>query len=448
MRRPRVAACGPFPRRCGLQANVGRARPAQRWSTCPPEALTDEAGVHLVLRDSDSGVGPRRDGLPLSRIRIRCCTSRLSGELAEQPVSRWIAPEWRGAWNQEGLFREHPVGILLPSVLLIRAGVPAGQAAYIVNMLYQAAVIALIPLVAGAVVKGFEARTLAWVLQLLPVSFAYRIRGNQEHPLLMCFLALVYGTERARTSPAWALLMVVSFCGLVLVKGAFAMFALVGAALWLLVIPAPRGASNRWSWMGLVAAAAAAALMMAAYETVYVRTTGESFLDFYGSTRLGQSIQLGDPRLVPHALTNVGWYLLRLGWFAAPWSLVAFVVACDLATGSRTGANGGGLRGRECPGNRVGAVDDGRVHCRPQPGARARRAVHFSRLFHHGQRRRGGSHPRRAKRPPSRRPRRRVPLAPRLGLDGDIPAQLGEQPRQALSGRGHPTVTVPGDTQG
>ena len=68
-------------------------------------------------------------------------------------------------------------------------------------MLYQAAVIALIPLVAGAVVKGFEARTLAWVLQLLPVSFAYRIRGNQEHPLLMCFLALVYGTERARAPP-------------------------------------------------------------------------------------------------------------------------------------------------------------------------------------------------------------------------------------------------------
>src|SRR4029453_14302812 len=127
--------------------------------------------------------------------------ARLSGELAPQPPSRWIAPEWRGAWDQEGLFREHPAGILLPPVVLIRAGDPAAQAAYIVNMLYQGAVIALIPLVAGVVVKGFEARSLAWVLQLLPVSFAYRIRGNQEHPLLMCFLALVYGTHRARTSP-------------------------------------------------------------------------------------------------------------------------------------------------------------------------------------------------------------------------------------------------------
>jgi len=263
--------------------------------------------------------------------------ARLSGELAQQPPSRWIAPEWRGAWNQEGLFREHPAGILLPSVVLIRAGIPAGQAAYIVNLLYQVAVIALIPLVAGVVVKGFEARSLAWVLQLLPVSFAYRIRGNQEHPLLMCFLALVYSTHRARTSPAWVLLIVVAFCFLVLVKGAFATFALVGAALWLLVIPRPTGASDRWAWAGLAVALVAAALMMAGYEALYVRTTGESFLDFYRSTRLGQSIQFSDPRVVPHALTNVGWYLLRLAWFAAPWSLVAFAVA---AVWFKAGAQG------------------------------------------------------------------------------------------------------------
>ena len=253
--------------------------------------------------------------------------ARLSGELAEQPPSRWIAPEWRGAWNQEGLFREHPAGILLPSVLLIRAGVPAGQAAFIVNMLYQAAVIALIPLVAGVVVNGLESRSLAWILQLLPVSFVYRIRGNQEHPLLMCFLALIYGTHRARTNPWWMLLMVASFCFLVLVKGAFAMFALVGAALWLVVIPAPPGGSNRWAWSGLTAAVVAAALMLAGYEALYVRTTGESFLEFYRTTRLGGSMQLNDPRVVPHALANVVWYLTRLAWFAAPWSLVAFATA-------------------------------------------------------------------------------------------------------------------------
>ena len=37
-------------------------------------------------------------------------------------------------------------------------------------------------------------------------------------------------------------------------------------------------------------------------------------------------MQLTDPRVVPHALVNVGWYVLRLAWFAAPWSVLAFAV--------------------------------------------------------------------------------------------------------------------------
>jgi hypothetical protein len=143
----------------------------------------------------------------------------------------------------------------------------------------------------------------------------------------MCFLALIYGTHRARTNPAWVLLMAASFCFLVLVKGAFAMFALVGAAFWLLVVPAPTDRSSRWAWAGLALAVAAAALMMAGYEALYIRTTEESFLEFYRSTRLGGSIRLTDPRVVSHTLVNVGWYLLRLAWFAAPWSLAAFGVA-------------------------------------------------------------------------------------------------------------------------
>ena len=65
--------------------------------------------------------------------------------------------------------------------------------------------------------------------------------------------------------------------------------------------------------------------MMTGYEALYVRTTGESFLSL-PLDAAGQSIQLTDPRVVPHALVNAGWYLLRLAWFAAPWSLIAFAV--------------------------------------------------------------------------------------------------------------------------
>ena len=259
--------------------------------------------------------------------------ARLSGELARQPVSRWIAPEWNGAWNQQGLFREHPVGILLPSAALVRTGVPDGQAAYIVNMVYQAAVLALLPFVASVVMSGVEARSLGWLLQLLPVAFVYRIRGNQEQPVLMCFLALLYGTHRARSNPAWIVLMAAACCALVLIKGAFAMFALVSAALWLVLVRTSRDGTSKadlWAWAGLGVAVTAAGLMMLGYEALYVRTTGESFLEFYRSTRLGESMDLGDPRVVTHALANVVWYLLRLAWFAAPWSLVAFAVVYQL----------------------------------------------------------------------------------------------------------------------
>ena len=243
------------------------------------------------------------------------------------PVGRWIAPEWRGRWNANGPFREHPVGILVAPAAAIRLGVPAEQAAYIVNMLYQAAIILMIPLVAGIVVAGYEARALAWTLQLLPVAFAYRIRANQEHPVLLAFLAMLYATHRARTRPAWLLLTIAAFCFFVLVKGAFAMFALVGAALWLLIIPTPPGGSDRWAWLGLVLTVVAAALLVVGYESLYVRATGESFLDFYRTQRLGASISLVDPRVVAHAIANVGFYAIRLLWFAAPWSLFAVAAA-------------------------------------------------------------------------------------------------------------------------
>ncbi len=352
--------------------------------------------------------------------------ARLSGELAQEPPSRWIAPEWRGAWDHEGLFREHPVGILLPSVLLIRAGVPAGQAAYIVNMLYQAAVIALVPLVAGVLVRGLEARTLAWVLQLLPVAFVYRIRANQEHPLLMCFLAVIYATERARTHPRWIALTIVAFGFLVLVKGAFAMFTLVAAALWLLIVPAPAGAADRWAWTGLAAAALASLLMMTGYEALYVRTTGESFLEFYRSTRLGQSIQLTDPRVVPHALVNAGWYLLRLAWFAAPWSLACLRGRRPLAPRRGAGTCDGAVRGRQQSGHPVGRADNGGVHRRVESSARPRRAVHLPGVLRDRGGGSGDGDPDVRGRRPSGAAGRSVHLAAGRGLDGDVPSQSGQ----------------------
>jgi hypothetical protein len=224
------------------------------------------------------------------------------------------------------LFREHPVGILVVPAAGIRLGLPSEQAAYIVNMLYQVGIILLIPLVATLIATGLEARTLAWTLQLLPVAFAYRIRANQEHPVLLAFLVLLYATHRVRERPAWVALMVAAFGVIVMIKGLFAMFALVGAALWLIFIPAPVQGRDRWGWLGLTVTLVAAVLLVIGYEAAYVRTTGESFLEFYRTQRLGVSIRLTGSGVIWHSLRNIIFYVMRILWFAAPWSLLAVAV--------------------------------------------------------------------------------------------------------------------------
>jgi hypothetical protein len=139
----------------------------------------------------------------------------------------------------------------------------------------------------------------------------------------MAFVAILYATQRARTDAGWVLLVVAAFCFVLLVKGAFAMFALVAAALWLLLIPTPPGGSDRRAWAGLALTLLVAALLVVGYEAFYVRTTGESFLAFYRARRLGDSMSLSQPGVLRHSLVNVWFYVLRVLWFAAPWSLCA-----------------------------------------------------------------------------------------------------------------------------
>ena len=104
----------------------------------------------------------------------------MAADLSTRPVSQWLTPEWRGQWGNEGLFREHPVGIFLPSAALASLGYPAAQAAYLVNAVYQVLTLVLLQRLAAFYVPGAVARSLAWIIQLLPIAFAYRIRANHE----------------------------------------------------------------------------------------------------------------------------------------------------------------------------------------------------------------------------------------------------------------------------
>ena len=121
--------------------------------------------------------------------------ARIAADLSAKPMARWIAPEWPpGAYGQ-GYFREHPAGLFWPAALLARLGYPAPQAAFAANLLYQALTLVLLARLAASLAAEPEARALGWILQLLPLAFAYRVRANHEQPLVMCLAMALLGSS-------------------------------------------------------------------------------------------------------------------------------------------------------------------------------------------------------------------------------------------------------------
>ena len=98
----------------------------------------------------------------------------IAERLAQEPVRRWIAPEWWGFWPEAqmtGLFREHPAGVFLMSAALTLMGVPAAQGAYVIGV--GAGLVSLL-LMAGLIRKltdREDGRAALILLQLMPVAF-------------------------------------------------------------------------------------------------------------------------------------------------------------------------------------------------------------------------------------------------------------------------------------
>ena len=150
------------------------------------------------------------------------------------------------------------MGLLVPAALLASIGYPPEQAAYALNTLYQCATLVLVPRLAATLVSGFEARALAWLLQLLPIAFTYRVRANHEQALLLCLVVALVGTDWSRRHARFAVLTALGLVGMLLVKGTFAVFGpLLCAPGWSRAVairaagaawrgPAPVSLSQRW----------------------------------------------------------------------------------------------------------------------------------------------------------------------------------------------------------
>jgi 4-amino-4-deoxy-L-arabinose transferase-like glycosyltransferase len=249
------------------------------------------------------------------------------------PVSRWIAPEWWGLWGFEGLYREHPIGILIPPLILAKLGFPASQAPFLTNAIYQVLSLVIIQHIAAMVVAAVEARALSWMLQLIPIAFTYRIRANHEQAVLLLFFMALWSIEKSRKDARWTGLLVFSTAAAVLVKGVFAAWLFIGCATWLLIVrnDGYAGPSDRFrdrmrldrrAWVGLAISLVAVLGVIAGYESLYRQATHESFLAVYVPRQIGAAAVAKGPSYLAQKLSNLVFYGGRLLWFAFPGSLV------------------------------------------------------------------------------------------------------------------------------
>jgi 4-amino-4-deoxy-L-arabinose transferase-like glycosyltransferase len=260
----------------------------------------------------------------------------LSARLSEESPHRWIAPEWWGHWNSEGLFREHPVGVLLLPTILGALGIPGVQAAYIVGIATALLSLLILGHLIGRMTTSADGRLALVLLQLMPIAFIFRIRANHEYPMLLALLVMIVALDRVRMSWRWLLVPALALTAALLIKGVFVVILGLAAAIWIVGNPLR---SPGPAWRAIAACAIAAVVMIAVavgYDAVYLRETGERFWGPYWQRQLAPltlSAPLGEESAFLHHLY---FYLLRLLWHPAPWSF-ALVAAIWRARRSLAG---------------------------------------------------------------------------------------------------------------
>lgn len=251
----------------------------------------------------------------------------LSARLADGPVSHWIAPEWWGHWEMEGLFREHPAGVFAVPTVLGALGVPGVQAAYIVGIAAGLAALLIIGSLVARATSREEGRLALVLLQLMPMASIFRIRANHEYPMLVCLLVALAGFDAVRRSWRWVWLAPLALTAGLLVKGVFVVIPLLAAALWVLINPlrAPRSI-----WRAIGTGLASLALMVGValvYDRVYLHVTGETFWGPYWSRQLAP-LTIATPVEGGSTLgAHLWFYAVRMAWHPAPWSLALVAAA-------------------------------------------------------------------------------------------------------------------------
>jgi 4-amino-4-deoxy-L-arabinose transferase-like glycosyltransferase len=245
-----------------------------------------------------------------------------AARLAEEPVSRWIAPEWWGNWDHHGLFREHPVGVLLVPTLLASVGMPGVQAAYVIGIAAGLLAVLLTAALVARVTSVADGRAALVLLQLMPLAFIFRIRANHEYPMLVCLLVALIGIEAVRRSWRWVWITPLALCAAVLVKAAFVAVPLLAIGWWLFFNPTRATGSIARPLVALALSVVAIAAMSVGYDAIYTNVTGESFWGGYWARQMAPLSIGAQPGGQPGVMHHLGFYALRMAWHPAPWSLL------------------------------------------------------------------------------------------------------------------------------
>lgn len=251
----------------------------------------------------------------------------ISSRLAEEPASRWIAPQWWGFWDSSGLFREHPAGVFWLPTLLDRLGIPAMQGAYIQGIAAGLGSLLLIGVLVARVTNNADGRaSLVW-LQFMPVAFVFRIRANHEYPMLFCLVLALVAIDGVRRSWRWLPVLAAALTGALLIKGVFVLFILLSVGLWILLNPARVAGSMMRPIAGVAISLGVMALVALVYDRIYLSATGETFWGPYWRRQLSP-VTIATPFTSATSwLGHVAFYLSRLLWHPAPWSLALLFVA-------------------------------------------------------------------------------------------------------------------------
>ncbi len=253
--------------------------------------------------------------------------AQISARLAQGPADRWIAPEWWGFWDSEGLFREHPAGVFILPVLLGALGLPVEQAAYVVGVGAGALCLMLAGVLAGRVTTATDGRIAMLLLQLMPIAFIFRIRSNHEYLVLAALLGLLVSLDGLKRHWAWGIVVALTLVVGLLVKGVFVIFLLAAAALWILFDPTPGPPARGRQVVAMILAAAATAAIAVWYDAIYADATGETFWLPYWRRQMGQVEVLTFGSQALQLLVRIAFYVGVPIWHAAPWSLGLIVTA-------------------------------------------------------------------------------------------------------------------------